>query len=205
MSVYHSNTINVQTTDNAVNNSNILNNYNFPTNKISCATINIRGLNDTIKQTNLINECLHHHINILAIQETHFKNQSCRHILSNHPLYHNLWAHDVTNPCSGVGFLISRDIAKYIHRSNSYKGRVLSLDFQFKGKKKLRIINIYIPPRHNSFRQHIQTFVKTLINSSIDDNYELILLGDFNTNIDRFNTRLANNHGTSGNRYDILE
>src|SRR5688572_7416040 len=123
----------VPVTDNARDQINNNNNFQFPSNKFTYATINIRGLNDTIKQTNLINECAHHQLNIIALQETHFKSNSCQHIFSKHPLYQSIWTYDETNPCSGTGFLISKDIAKYLHRSSSYKSRILWIDFQFKG------------------------------------------------------------------------
>src|SRR3990170_2384434 len=194
----------IPATDNARDQNNNTNNFQFPPTKLSCTTINIRGLNDTIKQTNFINECLQNRFNIIAIQETHFKSKSCRHIFSKHPFYQPFWAHDESNPCSGIGFLISRDIAKHIHRSRSYESRIMTIDFQFKGNKKLRLMNIYIPPRHNTFRQHIQNLAKSIVDDSIADNYDLIIMGDFNTNIDRFNHRVINNLSITGNRYDFL-
>src|SRR3989337_421946 len=200
MSVHPINNTQAQATDNALGPSNT----NFSTFNINMASLNVRGLNDTLKQTNLINESLHNYIDILAIQETHFTSSSCKHIYNRHPNYHALWAHDDKNAFSGVGLLIKHDLARHIQKYDSYKGRILFCDLHFKGSHKFKIINCYIPARHGPFRRHIQHYVTTLLSTAITQNFKIILLGDFNANIDEFNTHIINNRSVNNTKFSLL-
>src|SRR3989337_2995922 len=124
MSVHPNIHTQVQATDKALDTS-LKNHRSY---NINIASINVRGLNDSLKQTNLINESLHNHIDILALQETHFTSPSCKHVYNRHPNYHTIWAHDDENTFSGVGLLIKHDLAKHIQKFDSYKGRILQCD-----------------------------------------------------------------------------
>src|SRR3989337_83923 len=200
MSVHLNNHIQVQATNNALDTS--LN--NFRSNNINIASLNVRGLNDSLKQINLINESLQHHIDILALQETHFTSPSCNYIYNHHPTYHTIWTHDDKNAFSGVGLLIKHNLAKHIQKYDSYKGRILHCDLHFKGSNKIKIINCYIPARHGSFRRHIPHYVTTLLSTAITQNFKIILLGDFNANIDEFNTALISNHSVRNTKFSLL-
>src|SRR6266511_2341235 len=189
----------VPATDNAADQ---IKNFNF---NINIASLNVRGLNDSLKQINLINEALHNHIDILALQETHLTSPSCKHIYSRHPNYHTMWAHDDTNSFSGVGLLFKHELAKHIQKYNSYKGRILHCDLHFKGSNKIKVINCYIPARHGSFRHHIQHYVTTLLSTAITQSFKIILLGDFNANIDEFNSHIINNRSVNNNKFSLLD
>src|SRR3989337_839464 len=200
MSVHPNNHFHVQATDNAVD-SSLNNNRSY---NINIASLNVRGLNDSLKQINLINESFQHHIDILALQETHFTSPACKHIYNRHPHYHTIWTHDDKNAFSGVGLLIKHDLAKHIQKYDSYKGRILQCDLHFKGSNKIKIINCYIPARHGPFRRHIQRYITTLLSTAITQNFKIILLGDFNANIDEFNTHIINNRSVNNTKFSLL-
>src|SRR3989337_185034 len=57
---------------------------------------------------------------------------------------------------SGVGLLLHNNFALYIQKTGSLPGRVIFVDLYSKGKSKLRIIKVYVPPFNNDNKKSIQ-------------------------------------------------
>ena len=81
---------------------------------------------------------------------------------------------------TGVTLLVYKSLAKNIHQVNRIEGHILVLHLRFKGKKKLCIIQVYLPSdkqANNKLQKHIQKIIKRekLVNTNI------IIMGDFNT------------------------
>jgi exonuclease III len=145
---------------------NITTNNEINTHYVNIGSINVRGLKNLVKQQDFINDCLYHKLDIIGIQETHYTINSDKYNLKNNGHYLPYWAIDTTLSSSSyaeVGFLIKPYLAKHIHKCDSYKGRIIYLDLLFKGSKKLRIINVYVPPQVNNHRKDIQRKTQDLI------------------------------------------
>src|SRR6266542_4327615 len=70
---------------------------NTPDNSfINLCTLNIRGLNDSMKQTQLLNYAESQHYDIIGLTETHFTTYNNTHTFKNHPTYHAIWTIDDT-------------------------------------------------------------------------------------------------------------
>jgi len=54
---------------------------------INLCTLNIRGLNDPMKQTQLINYLKSQHYDIIGLTETHFSIHHNTHTFKQHPTY----------------------------------------------------------------------------------------------------------------------
>ena len=86
---------------------------------------------------------------------------------------------DETPNGAGVALLVHKSLAKNIHKIERFEGKMIILHFKFKGRKRLCIIQIYLPSeKRNSekIQNHIQKVIKEerLVNSNI------VVMGDFN-------------------------
>ena len=88
-------------------------------------------------------------IDIFGIAHTGLTTKQAKHvfkydIFSNYKPY---FSSAVDNyKFSGVGLLLHNNFASFVQKTGSLPGRVLYLDLYTKGKTKLRIIQVYIPP-----------------------------------------------------------
>src|SRR5947207_2488235 len=66
---------------------------------------------------------------------------------------------------SGVGILLHNSFAIYVQKTGHLPGRVLYIDLYIKGKSKLRIIQVYIPPFNNNKDtvKKVESFLSTTI------------------------------------------
>src|SRR6266498_4353179 len=88
---------------------------NTPENSfINLCTLNIRGLNDPMKQTQLINYVKSQQYDIISLTETHFTNYNNIHTFKNYLTYHAIWTIDDTQSHSGTGILIHHSLSKFI-------------------------------------------------------------------------------------------
>ncbi len=70
---------------------------NIPDNSfINLYTLNIRGFNNPMKQTQLINYAESQQYDIISLTETHFTTYNNTHTFKNHPTYHAIWTIDDT-------------------------------------------------------------------------------------------------------------
>ncbi len=120
---------------------------NTPENSfINLCTLNIRGLNDLMKQTQLINYLESQHYDIIGLTEIHFSTHYNTHIFKQHPTYHAIWTFDNTQSHSGTGLLIHKSFSPFIIRISQHLERITTVNLSFKHQKSLRIIVVYLPP-----------------------------------------------------------
>jgi endonuclease/exonuclease/phosphatase family metal-dependent hydrolase len=174
---------------------------------INIATHNTRSFTLPHKQQILFNLYSLYNLDIIALQETNFNNpshtNSLKFICSNKfvPFFN-------TGPSTqsmgfGVGFLVKKHIADHIFCHSSFFHRIYSIDFQFKNKQKLHIINIYISSSDRTLRNKTYKKASDLINEAHQQEFLTIILGDFNadpsrtsnpSNANAFFTSLDNLH-----------
>ena len=129
------------------------------------ATLNVQGLNSTIKQKQIIEMCEHDHISIIGLSETKISRSQSKFIYKQLPKHTTFFDNDSSTPMgSGVGMIISNDYAKFIHRHYGYKGRVYHVDFFMKGHVKLRIIQVYLHASISNNRKNIEDIHNYIFN-----------------------------------------
>ena len=112
-----------------------------PNRPVRFLTQNIQGLNNTAKQLQLLNELALSDIQFLGLAETKLLHKQSKYIYKNNPHYNAYFNNDSpTSNGSGVGLLVAKPYAKFIHKVTGYKGRVIYADLYLKGKTKLRIV-----------------------------------------------------------------
>src|SRR5277367_6958112 len=82
-------------------------------------------------------------IDVLGLSETNLKNITAKEIYKRNTKYTSYFANMSDHLGSGVGLIFHNYYAKYIHKIESYKGRVISATLLLKGHIKLKIIQVY--------------------------------------------------------------
>src|ERR1043166_6576163 len=172
---------------------------NFDNQLIHIASQNIRGLSDATKQQHILNMVNMRKIDIMGFSETKITHKQAPHIFTNLPNYRAIFhSHQNHTTGSGVGLLIHKDYARFLHRIRYFNGRVIAVDFLMKGKGRLRIIQLYTPtasPNNLTLRKSVDKFVLDLLDHGNQNHFHTILMGDFNVNakkvLQRKETNLA--------------
>ncbi|GBC00143.1 hypothetical protein RclHR1_03760007 [Rhizophagus clarus] len=103
----------------------------------------------------------------------------------NHVLIYD--TSDTNDRNSGVALIISKPFYKHIAKIKSYKGRLICIDLFFKNHP-VKIINTYIHA-NNTKTQSIKDLTEQLFQLILEantNNYNLIVMGDFNVNPQQF-------------------
>src|SRR6266498_5252721 len=147
-----------------------------------------------------------YNIDILGLSETNIPNKHSSYTCRSKS--HTSYFHNSDSPLgSGVGIILSNNIAKYVRSTKSFKGRVIYVDLYMKGHTKLRIIQVYLYASltHRSTETRaLYKELETLVRNSTKDNFKLIFMGDFNLNYDKFH-QLQHSAGQSRWQYSIME
>jgi exonuclease III len=138
---------------NNYNNTHISSNSK-KTKKLSFATHNVRGLNDPTKQNFLYSLYSTYHYDIIALQETNFKQENTPFFNKSFPEYQTFFSTncDSQSHSFGVSLSFSSQLAKHIFHHDSKYDRVIHTKLQFSDKQILFVINVYVSPgksRHN--------------------------------------------------------
>ncbi|CAB4400088.1 unnamed protein product [Rhizophagus irregularis] len=160
---------------------------------IKIASLNIKGITDVKKQF-LIDILGEYNITILGLSETNISNKMAKHSFNFYRNnYVTYFANEETNyRGNGVGLIIKKNYARHIVNYNSFKGRIIYVDFIFSGNKKMRIINYYGKSGRvtlDNFNQEVKIYfdkIKELVRESKAQNAEIILLGDFNLHYEKY-------------------
>lgn len=168
------------------NNLDTLSNNNFP--RINIATHNVRSFLQSHKQQALINHYNFDKLDIIGIQETNFKSHNDvlnfnNSTSSQYTSFFNF--EDTQSSGTGVGLLINKRLADHIYKHNGKYGRIIFVDFQFRNKFRIRLINCYISSSNKTLRKQTYNDTIKLIAEAKGLNMEIILLGDFNAVPDR--------------------
>ncbi|CAB4376195.1 unnamed protein product [Rhizophagus irregularis] len=160
---------------------------------IKIASLNIKGITDVKKQF-LIDILGAYNITILGLSETNISNKMAKHSFNFYRNnYVTYFANEETNyRGNGIGLIIKKNYARHIVNYNSFKGRIIYVDFIFSGNKKMRIINYYGKSGRvtlDNFNQEVKIYfdkIKELVRESKAQNAEIILLGDFNLHYEKY-------------------
>jgi len=91
---------------------------------------------------------------------------------------------------SKVSFLISETVANHIFNSSSFQRRIIFFDAAFKKmNKRICIINTYLPADPNNNKSEFKStlaMLNMIISEVETKNYNIILMGNFNNNINTY-------------------
>ena len=122
-------------------------------NTIKIGTHNIRGINTAHEQMIFSHYLETHNFDIIGISETKFKESATNFAFKEQSTYKCFWSSNDLEPRgTGVGLLIKKDIAKHIQKVFRLDGRLLSVTLLLKGKRRILIIQVYLPSDKKSSR-----------------------------------------------------
>lgn len=90
-----------------------------------------------------------------------------------------LWSSSETERNAGVWLIVGHLWDKHILNTFTMKGRILMATFAFKGKKRLKIIQVYLPHDKTGNSKFHKT-LNEIIDKSVEENIDLIVMGNFN-------------------------
>jgi exonuclease III len=152
------------------------NNQNF----IKICTHNVRGINKQTDQNNILQECKKQKIDILGLCETKLTNTAADFSFKNQDEYKKFHTCNDSSPySSGISILVHKTLAKNIHQVHKIDGHLLALNFRFKGRKKLVLIQIYLP-NNKQKSDTLQKQIQTIVKKEKLNNANIIIMGDFN-------------------------
>ncbi|GET01302.1 hypothetical protein GLOIN_2v1472692 [Rhizophagus clarus] len=144
-------------------------------NTFKILTLNISGLNTTIKQEHLINFMNINDIKILGVTEMKLKINTRQYLYKNHKDYKACYA-------------------KYVTLQRIFKGCMLVLTLFLKGKIQFTIIVIY-NYANNTMKKEITelyVYVKDFIKEEIKHKTRIIIIEDFNISYDDYQQKIKN-------------
>src|SRR5438552_19137557 len=113
---------------------------------VKICTHNVRGINRLTDQDNILQEIRRQEIDIIGLSETKLTNRTVLFAFKDQDDYKTFHTCNNKSPYSaGITMLIHKLLAKNIHQVNKIDGHILVLHLHFRGKKKLYIIQIYLP------------------------------------------------------------
>src|SRR6266540_7212418 len=187
------------------NNSKTINSNTHNDSFITLCTLNIRGLNDPMKQTQFMNYAESQHYDIIGLTETHFTTYNNTYIFKNHPNYHAIWTLDTTQSHSGTGLLIYHSLSKFIIRTSHHLGRITTVDLSFKHHKSFRLIVVYLPPNNLPLNRQVSNKVLALLTECFTLHLTPIVMGDFNVNLEKLYHNLQYDIKLSSPKFGLLK
>ena len=171
-----------------------INNSNQNISNLSFASHNVRSFNHITKQTALLDLYSLHKLDIIGLQETNFTLSSIRPFNSafSSKFFGFFGSQPINNKQQsgfGVGLLLQPHLANHVFHHESKFNRIILVDLHFANKQKIRVINCYLSPSDPILKKTTQFEVLKYIRDASSDNYHIVLLGDFNADLD--NPRLS--------------
>jgi exonuclease III len=136
------------------------------------ATNNVRGLNETIKQLQIINYMKIQSINIMGLSETRLTSNTADLLYRNEKSYRAWWNCDSDQERSrnftGVGLLLDSTYAKYVQKVQGYKGHVIHAHLFLRALYKLCIIQVYIHANDTDKQDKLDVYnyIKKVVNEA---------------------------------------
>src|SRR5438552_18837207 len=141
---------------------------------------NVREINRLTDQDNILQEIRRQEIDIIGLSETKLTNRAALFAFKDQDNYKTFHTCDDESLYSAeITILIHKSLAKNIYQVNKIDGHILVLHFHFKGKKKLCIIQTYLPSDKqisDRYQKQIQKIVK---NKKLTET-NIIVMGDLN-------------------------
>jgi exonuclease III len=150
---------------------------------------------------NLLYEILQDNkIQILGLAETHLSEKQAKFYFKQfkdeYTFYHSVDKDNIKS--TGVGIMIRNDLNLRVIKADSYRGRIIYLDLLMENKKKIRIIQYYgISGPKNIKRKEklleLHRKVLSIIGEGKRNQFEIILMGDFNLQYEVFEQQMKSN------------
>src|SRR6266498_5491755 len=153
------------------------------TNTFNIATNNVSGLNEPVKQQQIMNYINEFKIDFFGLSETKLTTKTAKLLWKYDPTYTSWWNCNVDSPWSAsVGLIVKKEYAKYVQEVNGYKGRVIYMKLYMQGRFKLMIIQVYIHANDQDKKDKLDVyrFIDDLLKSAKKDQFKVIIMGDFN-------------------------
>lgn len=150
--------------------------------KVTCATLNVRGINSPKRQYQLrrfLDQLPD--IDILALQETKIESEEVTTSLINRYFLHQyvVIVSHAKGHSAGCMLLVKKSVPfEYVYHATDGDGRAIMLDCMI-GNERWRVITVYAP---NDCSDREEFFYS--IRDYVDGSSNLLLLGDFNCTID---------------------
>ena len=147
---------------------------------IKICTHNVRGINKLTDQDNILQELKKSKIDIMGLSETKLTSRAAAFSFKDQDDYKGFHTCNDNSPYgAGTSILVQKHLAKHVHKVVKIDGHILALHFLFKGKKKLIIIQVYLP-NDKQKSQALQKHVQKIIDNARPTNTNTIVMGDFN-------------------------
>jgi hypothetical protein len=143
------------------------------------ASVNIRGAKSNIKVMTIEKELLKTNLVILGLAETNLGRDQAKYMFKDNTKYRGFWS-ETEKKGSGVGMLVHRKIEKYIAKIETFESNVIALTFLLPQKRKLKVIQIYLPSNDYSTRKGCEDFITNCIGEKGRIQMEFLIMGDFN-------------------------
>ncbi|GBC51848.2 ribonuclease H-like domain-containing protein [Rhizophagus irregularis DAOM 181602=DAOM 197198] len=160
-------------------------------NTFKITTINVSGLNTTLKQEQVLNYMKINKISCLIITETKLQTASAKMIYKDYKDITTWWLCDSDNYFSTeVGIIMNNDYAKYVIKKDIIEGRALKLTLLLKEKIRFTIIAIY-NFSNNSYKDKILEFytkLEEILTVEKKLQAKIVCVRDFNAS---YNTAIA--------------
>src|SRR3989337_2237081 len=197
------------TSFNMLPNSDSLITYQNSRYPINICNINIRGFNDPSKQFQFLDHCERNNFDIVGLSELHFSSSSATRskTFTNHPKYDFYWSIENSDnlTAGGVGLIINKHLSRHVQSHKNFKGRLVYVDLNFKSNVKLRIIQIYNPPKHRKLlSEEIYYQLKNYIIEGQNKRFHVIVMGDFNEHMNEYHDRLTNGLSVQHSKFNFL-
>src|SRR5215469_5200392 len=164
--------------------------FSDSSNTVSFVSLNARGLNSSIstKFDSLMDDFTFQDFTCITLQETHLTSTSGRNMMANYKRlhktakYNSYWAYDPSDRGGGVSFILRDFMDAHVQKVHRHKGRYIALDLYLPARK-LRLINYYGHQHVNysTLGKSVITSLSNLISQARASRFEVIIMGDFNT------------------------
>ena len=162
------------------NNTSNKQQIDFKNNTFKLGMHNIRGINKTVDQNNLLQEIKDEKIDILGLSETKLTQEVADFTFKNQDNYKVFHSCNNDQPYgSGVSILVHKKLERNIYRVERIEGYVLTINFLFKGKKRLCLIQVYLPNDQKRSKE-VQKQIKKHIREGKLNDANIVVMGDFN-------------------------
>ena len=178
---------------NTFDNQPPINNSQTPTlnllQEINIITHNIRGANQLVKMQEWIEHCVDENAHIISITETKLTDRNAIGLMNSiYKIYTSNFTPytDRQHAASlGTALLVYEKLQPHIHDIKTIPGTAICIDFFFPKNNKMRIISVYLPTNHKQLCERTQTKVFEWYLEAKHHNWNIIILGDFNANLNR--------------------
>ncbi|GBC43778.2 RNA-directed DNA polymerase from mobile element jockey-like [Rhizophagus irregularis DAOM 181602=DAOM 197198] len=156
-------------------------------NTFKITTINVSGLNTTLKQEQVLNYMKINKISCLIVTETKLQTASAKMIYKDYKDITTWWSCDDDNHfLTGVRIIMNNDYAKYVIKKDIIENQALKLTLLLKEKIRFTIIAIY-NFSNNSHKDEILEFymkLEEILTAEKKLQDKIVCIGDFNASYD---------------------